>query len=139
MANNNSKSKINKSVNDSNENFKVFSLDDKNIIDLGKVIEIEYSREFLKITQHETLNLQKIAKKIAKNKQFRLSNATHHKKRLKKIGLIKSTQKIHRKKSGFTLEVYTGTKIIIIVQDELLEKIQNSKELKDAIDHILKV
>jgi len=59
------------------------------------------------------------------------------KKRLKKIGLIKSTQKLQRK-SGFTLEVYTGTKIIIIVPDELIQKIQNSEELKSAIKDILK-
>ena len=133
-----SKSEIEKSATENNENFVAFSLDDKNIMDLGKVIQIEYSREILKITQHETLNLQKIAKGIAKNNKFRLSNATHHKKRLKKIGLIKSTQKLHRKKSGFTLEAYTGVKIIIIAQDELIEKIRNSKELKDAFDHILK-
>lgn len=132
-----SESKINNSANENNKNFIVFSLDDENIMDLGKVIGTQYSREFLKITQRESLNLQKIAEKIANNKKFRLSNATHHKKRLKKIGLIKSTQKIQLK-SGFTVEAYTGTKIIIIAQDELIEKIQNSKELKNTIDHILK-
>jgi len=120
-----SKSEINSSTNDDNEDFIVFSLDSEDIIDLGKVIETKYSREFLKITQKESLNLQKIAEKIMNNKKVRLSNATHHKKRLKKIGLIKSTQKLQRK-SGFTLEVYTGKKIIIIVPDELIQKIQDS-------------
>jgi len=52
--------------------------------------------------------------------------------------LIKSTQKQQRK-SGFTLEVYTGIKIIIIAPDELIEKIQNSKELKSVIKNILKL
>ena len=136
MTDDKSKSEINNSVSD--EDFIVFSLDDENIIDLGKVIEIKYSRDFLKITQKESLNLQKIANKITNNKKVRLSNAMHHKKRLKKIGLIKSTQKQQRK-SGFTLEFYTGTKIIIIAPDELIEKIRNSKELKSAIKNILKL
>jgi len=136
MTDNKSKSEINNLASD--EDFIVFSLDDENIIDLGKVIEIKYSREFLKITQKETLNLQKIAKKITNNKKVRLSNAMHHKKRLKKIGLIKSTQKQQRK-SGFTLEFYTGIKIIIIAPDELIQKIQDSKELKSAIKSILKL
>ena len=148
MTNTDSNSKISKSDDNNNEDYIIFSLDDEDMLDLGRVIETKYSREFLKITQIESLNLQKIADIIEGNEKTKLSNATyhektglsnatHHKKRLKRIGLIKSTQK-QQETSNRIVEVYSGIKIIIIAQDELVEKIQNSEKLKDAIDDILK-
>jgi len=118
--------------NNSEENFIVFSLDDEEINNLGKVIGTKYSREFLKITQNDELNLKEIAKRIENNDNPRLPNPTHHKNRLEKLGLIASTLKLQRKK-GHTLNFYNGKKIIIIVPKELKELIQNNPELKKAL------
>lgn len=118
--------------NNSNENFIVFSLDDEEINNLGKVIGTKYSREFLKITQNDELNLKEIAKRIENNDNPRLPNPTHHKNRLEKLGLIESTLKLQRKK-GHTLNFYNGKKIIIIVPEGLKKLIQNNPELKKAL------
>lgn len=118
--------------NNSNENFIVFSLDDEEINNLGKVIGTKYSREFLKITQNDELNLKEIAKRIENNENPRLPNPTHHKNRLEKLGLIESTLKLQRKK-GHTLNFYIGKKIIIIVPEGLKELTQNNPELKKAL------
>ncbi len=118
--------------NNSEEHFIVFSLDDEEITNLGKVIGTKYSREFLKITQNDELNLKEIAKRIENNDNPRLPNPTHHKNRLEKLGLIASTLKLQRKK-GHTLNFYNGKKIIIIVPKELKELIQNNPELKKAL------
>lgn len=126
-----------KSGND-NDSFIVFSLDDEEIDDLGKVIGTKYSREFLKITQKEELNLKEIAKKIAHNENPRLPNPTHHKKRLEKLGLIISNQKLQRK-NGHTLNFYKGKKIIIIVPQELVMMIQNNVELQNLFNHLFKI
>ena len=120
------------------EDFIVFSLDDENINNLGKVIGTKYSREFLKITQNEELNLKEIAKRIENNDNPRLPNPTHHKNRLEKLGLITSTLKLQRKK-GHTLNFYNGKKIIIIVPEELVEHARNSSELKSALERIYKI
>jgi len=121
--------------NRSEENFIVFSLDDEEITNLGKVIGTKYSREFLKITQNAELNLKEIAKRIENNDNPRLPNPTHHKNRLEKLGLIVATLKLQRKK-GHTLNFYNGKKIIIIVPKELKELIQNNPELKKALQTI---
>ncbi len=117
------------------EDFIVFSLDDENINNLGKVIGTKYSREFLKITQNDELNLKEIAKRIENNDNPRLANATHHKNRLEKLGLIASTLKLQRKK-GHTLNFYKGKKIIIIVPNELVKKARNDPGLKSAIKNL---
>ena len=121
--------------NKSEENFIVFSLDDEEITNLGKVIGTKYSREFLKITQNDELNLKEIAKRIENSDNPRLPNPTHHKNRLEKLGLIVSTLKLQRKK-GHTLNFYNGKKIIIIVPKELKELTQNNPELKKALKTI---
>ena len=113
------------------ENFVVFSLDDDDIDDLGKVIGTKYAREFLKVIQCEELNLKEIAKKVENNVNPRLSNTSHHKNRLEKLGLIVAKPRLQHKK-GHTLNFYTGKKIIIIVPKELKELIQNNSELKIA-------
>jgi hypothetical protein len=118
--------------NKSEENFIVFSLDDEDITNLGKVIGTKYSREFLKITQNDELNLKEIAKRIENNDNPRLPNPTHHKNRLEKLGLIVSTLKLQRKK-GHTLNFYNGKKIIIIVPEGLKELTKNNPELKKAL------
>ena len=120
------------------DDFIVFSLDDENINNLGKVIGTKYSREFLKITQNDELNLKEIAKRIENNDNPRLPNPTHHKNRLEKLGLIASTMKLQRKK-GHTLNFYNGKKIIIIVPEELVEQARNNPELKNAINRIFKI
>lgn len=118
--------------NNSEEDFIVFSLDDEEINNLGKVIGTKYSREFLKITQNDELNLKEIAKRIENNDNPRLPNPTHHKNRLEKLGLIVSTLKLQRKK-GHTLNFYNGKKIIIIVPEGLKELTKNNPELKKAL------
>ena len=120
------------------EDFIVFSLDDENINNLGKVIGTKYSREFLKITQNEELNLKEIAKRIENNDNPRLPNPTHHKNRLEKLGLITSTLKLQRKK-GHTLNFYKGKKIVIIVPEEFVKQARNSPELKSALKRIFKI
>lgn len=122
----------------SETDFIVFSLDDENINNLGKVIGTKYSREFLKITQTDELNLKEIAKRIENNDNPRLPNPTHHKNRLEKLGLIASTLKLQRKK-GHTLNFYNGKKIIIIVPEELVEQARNNPELKSALERIFKI
>jgi len=115
----------------------VFSLDDAEIDNLGKVIGTKYSREFLKITQKEELNLKEIAKIIENNDNPRLPNPTHHKNRLQKLGLILGISKLQRKK-GHRLNFYKGKKIIIIVPEELAALARNSQELKDTMKRIFK-
>jgi hypothetical protein len=119
------------------DDFVVFSLDDENIDNLGKVIGTKYSREFLKVTQSEELNLKEIAKRVENNPNPRLPNPTHHKNRLRDLGLVLPTLKLQRKK-GHTLNFYKGKKIIIIVPDEMKDLAKNSEELKKAIKNIFK-
>jgi len=121
-----------------NDNFIVFSLDDEEIENLGKVIGTKYSREFLKITQKKDLNLKEIAKIIENNNNPRLPNPTHHKNRLEKLGLIISYKRKQRKK-GHTLKFYKGKKIIIIAPQELVETMQNNLELQKAINNIFNI
>ena len=85
-----------KNGNKENE-YVVFSLDDKEIDNLGKVIGTKYAREFLKITQKEELNLKEIAKKVENNENPRLPNPTHHKKRLEKLTQAFGQQNILKK------------------------------------------
>ncbi len=120
-----------------NDDFIVFSLDDDDIDDLGKVIGTKYSREFLKVTQNDELNLKEIAKIVENNENPRLPNPTHHKKRLEKLGLIKSKQKLQRKK-GHRLNFYKGKKVIIILPKEFVETVQNNLELKNIFKNIFK-
>ncbi len=119
------------------EEFIIFSLDDENIDNLGKVIGTKYSRELLKITQNKELNLKEIAKIIENNENPRLPNPTHHKNRLEKLGLIVSRLKQQRKR-GHTLKFYKGKKVIIIVPEEFIESIRNNSELKNALRNIFK-
>jgi len=126
-----------KNGNKDDDSFIVFSLDDGEIDDLGKVIGTKYSREFLKITQKEELNLKEIAKKVENNENPRLPNPTHHKNRLEKLGLIKSNRKLQRKK-GHTLNFYKGKKVIIIVPQELVGLIRNNLELQNVINYIFR-
>ena len=119
------------------DDYVVFSLDDEDIDNLGKVIGTKYSREFLKITQKEELNLKEIAKIVENNDNPRLPNPTHHKNRLEKLGLIMSNQKLQRKK-GHTLNFYKGKKIIIIAPKELADLIRDNLELKNTFKHVLK-
>ena len=119
------------------EEFIIFSLDDENIDNLGKVIGTKYSRELLKITQNKELNLKEIAKIIENNENPRLPNPTHHKNRLEKLGLIVSRLKQQRKR-GHTLKFYKGKKVIIIVPEEFIESIRNNSELKSALRNIFK-
>ncbi len=119
------------------EEFIIFSLDDENIDNLGKVIGTKYSRELLKITQNKELNLKEIAKIIENNENPRLPNPTHHKNRLEKLGLIVSRLKQQRKR-GHTLKFYKGKKVIISVPEEFIEAIQNNSELKNALRNIFK-
>ncbi len=124
--------------NEDNDNFVIFSLDDREIDNLGKVIGTKYSRDFLKITQKEELNLKEIAKIVENNQNPRLPNPTHHKNRLVKLGLIKGTSKLQRKK-GHTLNFYKGKKIIIIVPKELVELLQNNSELQNTLSDIISI
>jgi hypothetical protein len=117
------------------DDFVVYSLDDEDIDNLGKVIGTKYSREFLKITQIYELNLKEIAKRIENNENPRLPNPTHHKNRLEKLGLIESTMKLQRKK-GHTLNFFIGKKIIIILPHALVEKARNDPALKSALKRI---
>jgi hypothetical protein len=115
----------------------VFSLDDENIDNLGKIIGTKYSREFLKITQKDELNIKEIAKIIENSDNPRLPNPTHHKNRLEKLGLIISRLKQQRKR-GHTLHFYKGKQVIIIVPAYLVETIQNNEDLKRIFNDILK-
>ncbi len=124
--------------NNDHDNFIIFSLDDKEIDNLGKVIGTKYSREFLKISQKEELNLKEIAKRVENNPNPRLPNPTHHKNRLEKLGLIKGTSKLQRKK-GHTLNFYKGKKIIIIVPQDLVNILQNNLELQNALNRIFSI
>ncbi len=119
------------------DDYIVFSLDDTAIDNLGKVIGTKYSREFLKITQKEELNLKEIAKIVENNNNPRLPNPTHHKNRLEKLGLIKGTSKLQRKK-GHTLNFYKGKKIIIIAPKELVDLVRDSPELKNTFKRVFK-
>lgn len=127
-----------KSGNDDDDDYVVFSLDDAEIDNLGKVIGTKYSREFLKITQKKELNLKEIAKIVENNDNPRLPNPTHHKNRLEKLGLIKSNQKLQRKK-GHTLKFYKGKKIIIIAPKELVDLVRDNPELKNTLKRVCKV
>ena len=127
-----------KNNNEDNDNFIVFSLDDEEIDNLGKIIGTKYSREFLKITQKKELNLKEIAKIVENNDNPRLPNPTHHKNRLEKLGLIKGTSKLQRKK-GHKLKFYKGKKIIIIVPHELVEILQHNLELQKVMNNIFRI
>lgn len=119
------------------ENFIVYSLDDENINNLGKTISVKYARDFIKICQNDQLNLKEIAKRIEQNDNPRLPNSTHHKNRLQKLGLISTTLKRQRKK-GHKLNYYKSKKIIIIVPEEIAQKIKNDSQLKNEINNIFK-
>lgn len=123
--------------NNEDDEFIIFSLDDENVDNLGKVIGTKYSREFLKITQKDELNLKEIAKIIENSENPRLPNPTHHKNRLEKLGLIVSRLKQQRKR-GHTLKFYKGKKVIIIVPEEFIESVRNNSELKSALRNIFK-
>jgi len=106
----------------------IFSIDDENIEELGKILSIKYSLDFYSITLDTELNLKEIAKKIANDENPRLPNATHHKDRLLKVGLIKKKKKLQRKK-GHILNYYKGNPFILIVPSKYKKDIEKSKEL----------
>ena len=120
--------------------FKIFSLDNDEVCnDLGKVIGTKYSRKFLQVSGKEELNLKEIAKIIENSDNPRLPNPTHHKNRLKKLGLIFSKFEFQRKK-GPKLNFYKGLKIMIIVNDNTLARLgENNEELKNTINKVFKL
>lgn len=133
--------KINKLPFPNNEiTFKIFSLDDDEVCnDLGKVIGVKYSRKFLQISGKKELNLKEIAKIIENKDNPRLPNPTHHKNRLKKLGLVFSKFKLQRKK-GHNLNFYKGLKVMIIVNDDTLARLGvNNEELKNTINKVFKL
>jgi len=115
----------------------IFSLDDETIEELGKVLSTEYSREFYAITLDGEYNLKEIAKQVSEDENPRLPNATHHKDRLLRIGLITGKKKLQRKKGHF-LNYYKGKPLILIVPKQYESQVKNSKELKKALKNILK-
>ena len=120
--------------------FKIFSLDNDEVCNnLGKVIGTEYSRKFLQICGKKELNLKEIAKIIEKTDNPRLPNPTHHKNRLKKLGLIFSSFLFQRKK-GHQLNFYKGLNVMIIVSDDTLaNRGEHSEELKNTINKVFKL
>ena len=115
----------------------IFSLDDETIEELGKVLSTEYSREFYAITLDGEYNLKEIARQVSDEENPRLPNATHHKDRLLRIGLITGKKKLQRKKGHF-LNYYKGKPLILIVPKQYATRVKNSKELKKALKNILK-
>ena len=120
--------------------FKIFSLDNDEVCNnLGKVIGTEYSRKFLQICGKKELNLKEIAKLIEKTDNPRLPNPTHHKNRLKKLGLIFSSFLFQRKK-GHQLNFYKGLNVMIVVSDDTLaNRGEHSEELKNTINKVFKL
>ena len=115
----------------------IFSLDDETIEELGKVLSTEYSREFYAITLDGEYNLKEIARQVSDEENPRLPNATHHKDRLLRIGLITGKKKLQRKKGHF-LNYYKGKPLILIVPKQYESQVKNSKELRKALKNILK-
>ncbi|GAF69775.1 unnamed protein product, partial [marine sediment metagenome] len=107
----------------------IFSLEDENIDELGKILSIKYSRDFYSVTLDGQFNLKEIAKKVSKDENPRLPNATHHKDRLLKTGLIKKEKKLQRKK-GHVLNYYKGKPFILIIPKEYEDQVKKSKDLK---------
>ncbi len=129
---------IKNKIKNNDDNFIIFSLDDENIDNLGKIIGVKYARDFLKICHNEELNLKEIAKRIEQNDNPRLPNTTHHKNRLQSLGLITTKVKRQRKK-GHKLKYYKSKKIIIIVPEEIAQEINNNPKLKNEIKNLFKL
>ena len=114
----------------------IYSLKDPRIEELGKVLSANYSRELYAITLKGEFNLKEIAKQISETENPRLPNATHHKDRLLRIGLIKYKKKLQRKKGHF-LNYYKGKPFILIVPKEYTINAKNSIELKKVFKEII--
>ncbi len=116
----------------------IFSLDDENIDELGKILSIKYSRDFYAVTLDGEFNLKEIAKKVSNDDNPRLPNATHHKDRLLKTGLIKRERKLQRKK-GHVLNYYKGKPFILIIPKEYENVAKESKDLRKIFAKLLNV
>ena len=114
----------------------IYSLEDPRIEELGKVLSAKYSRELYVITLKDEFNLKEIAKQISETENPRLPNATHHKDRLLRIGLISYQKKLQRKKGHF-LNYYKGKPFISVVPREYFINVKNSAELKKVFKEIM--
>jgi len=114
----------------------IYSLEDPKIEELGKVLSAKYSRDLYAITLKGEFNLKEIAKQISDTENPRLPNATHHKDRLLRIGLIRFKKKLQRKKGHF-LNYYKGKPFILVVPKEYAVNVKNSVELKKVFKEII--
>ena len=120
----------------SDDFIKTFALDDKHIQELGQIIRTPKSRKILEILNGKEMHNKEIGKILDQDDNPRLSNLTHHLKKMTRVGLLKATLK---QKNGHQIYYYTASPYILIVPNGDIEIAKKSKTLKWAFRKVFKI
>ena len=122
---------------DPNDNFvKIYSNTDERMKELGQTLKTPKSRKIYQILMDKELHTKEIGMILDNEENPRLPNLTHHLKKMTKIGLLTSTNKM---KNGHLLTYYKAVKYLIIVPEKDIAIAQKSKTLKTTLRRVFKI
>lgn len=115
---------------------KIFSFDDKYMLELGQVIKTFKSKKMFELLAEKELHAKEIGKILDEDDNPRLPNLHHHLNKMVEIGILSS---IVREKNGHNLQYYSSTcEMILIVPQKYFVKAIKSKTLMNAFDTVFK-
>ena len=126
-------------MSDENGKFvKIYSLNDKYMLELGQVIKTFSSKNIFQILATKELHSKEIGKILDPTTDNpRLPNLNHHLNKMVKIGLL---SRITRDKNGHQLQYYKAkSEIILIVPQKYYDKAIKSKTLKNTFKSVFKL
>jgi DNA-binding transcriptional ArsR family regulator len=122
---------------DPNDDFvKIYANTDSRMKELGQTLKTPKSRKIYQILMDKELHTKEIGMILENEENPRLPNLTHHLKKMTKIGLLTSTQKM---KNGHELTYYKAVNYLIIVPQKDIEVAQKSKTLKTTLRKVFKI
>ena len=120
-----------------NENFiKIYANNDQRMKELGQILKTPKSLKIWQILQENELHTKEIGMILENEPNPRLPNLTHHLKKMIKVQLLTSTQKM---KNGHALTYYKAIKYVMIVPSDKAEIANKSKTLKSTLRKVFKI
>jgi len=119
-----------------NKLLKVYSNESEHISRIGQILASPLSREIYTVLIEKELNAKELAKIVCDEDTIRLPNVISILNKMLKAGLV-IRQKKRQKRTGHPLSFYKSVPIILIVPPNTVEKIIDSKTLKNMFSKFL--